>query len=235
MAAVQIFGRNIIIKPSGNGGGTTDPPESSPTGTRVAIYGDSITSNAGASNEANGYPAVYQGLTKLQVRTMSHYGRTVQEAATVVPKNSLENVIFSPTPEQVLYNPVFAYDADYKYLMIRTAVNDALQKPNSLTNATTFRNKYIQCLDRFIELGWPLNKLKLINIGTYHGSNQVVADAVLEYNLVIKQIGTEKNIQVIDIHAFDLTNGNLSLYADEVHPNDLGHLKHAQYLANLLP
>jgi len=224
-------GRKIIVLSSEV---PTDPELS---GTRVAGHGDSITEGANASSQSLAYPAIYQGATGLFFRTMSKYSKTVQEnVQSWNATNSLENTIFSPTPEQAQYNPVFSYDPDYKYIMFRLGINDCLQKPGSATSAATFKNKYLACLNRFFDLNWPANRLKLINIGTYHGPNGEVAQAVIDYNAAIAQIGAEKNIQVVDLYSFDLANGGAALYdVDGVHPNNNGHSKHGLYIASQLP
>lgn len=211
-------------------------PVPSPTGTRIGIYGDSISAGAGASTPSKAYYAIYETLTGLQVRSMSQYSRTVQEGVqSFNVTNSLENVVFSPTADQAQYNPVLEYPAnsDYKYIFFRLGVNDCLQKPNSSTNVTTFKDTYRECLQEFLDKGWPRNRLKLVNISTYLGSVSEVQQAVIDYNQAISELGTEFNFDVIDLNTLDADNNRPSLYDDDVHPNDAGHNLHGEYLASL--
>lgn len=211
-------------------------PIPAPTGNKIAIYGDSISAGAGASTPNKAYYAIYESLTGLQVHTMSQYSRTVQEGVqSFNVTNSLENVVFSPTADQAQYNPVLNYPAnnDYKYIFFRLGVNDALQKPNSSTNVTTFKDTYRDCLQVFINKGWPRNRIKLLNIGTYLGNNTETAEAVVDYNQAIAELGAEFNFQVVDLNTLDANNSRPSLYDDDVHPNDAGHELHGEYLASL--
>lgn len=215
---------------------STPIPE--PTGDRIAIYGDSISAGAGASTPDKAYYAIYEDITGLLVHTMSQYSRTVQEGVqSFNVTNSLENVVFSPTEDQQQYNPVLEYatSSNYKYIFFRLGVNDCLQKPGSGTTVTTFKNTYRDCLQVFIDKGWPRNRIKLINIGTYLGSDTEVQQAVIDYNQAILELGTEFNFQVVDLYTLDSNNDRPSLYGDDVHPNDIGHELHGEYLASLFP
>lgn len=209
-----------------------------PTGDRIAIYGDSISAGAGASTPDKAYYAIYEDVTGLLVHTMSQYSRTVQEGVqSFNVTNSLENVVFSPTADQAQYNPVIEYPANsnYKYIFFRLGVNDCLQKPNSDTDVTTFKNTYRDCLQVFIDKGWPRNRIKLLNISTYLGSVVEVQEAVVEYNQAIAELATEFGFDLVDLNTLDADNNRPSLYGDDVHPNDAGHQLHGEYLGSLFP
>lgn len=226
MAVVGIAGWFNVAK--------VTPPQ--PTGDSIIIYGDSISAGAGASAPDKAYYAIYEDVTGLQVRTMSQYSRTVQEGVqSFNATNSLENVVFTPTADQAQYNPVLDYagNTKYKYIFFRLGVNDAIQKPGSSTNVTTFKDTYRDCLQVFIDKGWPRNRLKLINIGTYLGNNSETAQAVIDYNGAIAELATEFNFDLIDLNTLDAENNRPSLYGDDVHPNDAGHLLHGNYIASL--
>lgn len=219
-----VQGRNIISHITGN-----------PTGTRVIIHGDSITAGSSASVSGNAYTNLYKNITGLDVWPMGVSSRTVQESVqNWNVTNSLVNVVFSPTNDQAQYQPVFSYDSDFKYIIFRLGINDCLQKPSSSTSTITFKSEYIRCLNRFLELGWPVNRIKLINIGSYLGSNSEIIQAVSNYNTAITEICNQLNFQLIDLAGYDSTQNINTMYADDVHPNDLGHSNHATYIASII-
>jgi hypothetical protein len=234
-----IRGRNFHItqdEPEQGGGGTTNPPPL--TGTRVILINDSIGEGALASSQSLAFPAIYQNITGLQVRRMGQYSRTVQEIGLSWNKNnSWENMVFSPTSDQAQYNPVFAFDADYKYVIVQLVINDVLQKSqsNGLANINTFKDAYLRCLNRYLELGWPKNRIKLLTSGMYTGGDGEILSTQQEYNIGIKQVGVEKNVQVIDLFNYLLQANYQSMYADLVHPNDAGHDYIGRFIATQLP
>ena len=206
------------------------------SGSKVIIHGDSITADAGASDHNHAYYMIYQTATGYPVTTMAQYSRTVQEAVqSWNATNSLYNVVFDPTPDQELYNPLIPYDPTYRYLMFRLGINDCLQKPSSSTNVTTFKDTYKECLQAFLDLGWPKNKIKLINISSYLGADAEVIQACIDYRSAIEEIGEEMEFQVLNLQPLDAANNPPDLYADLVHPNDAGHLLHGNYLISQLP
>lgn len=215
----------------------TQNEEELPTGDRTTQYGDSITSGASATSSELAYPAVYESITGMYMRTMSAYSRTVQEA--VQPwnaTNSLYNVMFNPTSDQAQYNPTLPFDPTIKYIGSQLGVNDALQQPGTNTNAQTFKTAYLQCWNRLLELGWPKNRLKIANIIAYLGTNQQVKQNVIEYNLVIGQISQELGIELIDVNAFVHSFSDMSaMFSDDVHLTNLGHARLGQFWASKLP
>lgn len=208
-----------------------------PTGDKIGIYGDSISVGAGASNNNNAYYSIYEDITGLQIHTMSQYSRTVQEGLQQFNlTNSLENLIFNPTSDQLLYSPVLTYsgNTNYKYLFFRLGVNDILQKVGTISTKDTFKETYKECLNEFLLKGWPRNRIKLINIGSYLGNIGEIQQALITYNQAVFEIGNEMGFQVVDLHTLDTQNNPSSLYADDVHPNDLGHFLHGSYIASLI-
>lgn len=152
-------------------GGPENPPvtEPSPSGTKVIFHGDSITAGANATNPSLSYSAKYAQATGYNVQTMAQYSRTIQEGVqSWNNQNSLQNVVFSPTPDQQQYSPIIPYDSSYRYLVFRLGINDCIQKAGSNTTVSTFKSTYKSCLQHFMAVaGWPNYKIKLIGIGSY--------------------------------------------------------------------
>jgi len=199
------------------------------------IHGDSITQGSNATTPQLAYPALLGGILGIDILTNASSGRTVQESVlSWNATNSLENVIYNPTIAQQLYNPIIEYDSIFDFLLFRLGVNDCLQKPGSSTSVMTFKDTYKRCLKFFINSGWPANIIHLVNIGSYLGWTDEVKDAVIVYNTAISELCLELGLTLIDLNSFDKQHVIAELYSDDVHPNNLGHMEHAQFIASEL-
>lgn len=226
-----------------------------PTGTKVMMYGDSITANAYTSNPDLGYPKQYSIASGYDVQTVARYSRSIIEGLVSYNSgNSLQDMIENITDlYHQEYDPILSYNPDVIALTFRLGVNDVLQfcsndlVPEWYTNGArdverfiaVFKENYIRSLQYFHNIkGWPMNKMYLINMGYYGGEDLLTKQIFDRINQAITEVASFLNIKLIDINSF-VTAGNpnnsLGWYGDYVHPNDTGHPLEGQWLATKVP
>lgn len=206
--------------------------------THWAYDGDSITIGVGASDEGHSYVNLFAALKGLTIVRRAQSGRTLQKVTTTNPDNSMENVFFTPTSDQIANEPRIIYDPMYAGRSIRIGINDVFGREHG-GSAATFKSMYQNILDEMYGDGWPANKLYIINIGRYRSDENETNDAVQLFNEKIVELCTDNGIQLLNQYALDEANGTDPVYNDDhTHPNDLGCLKSAQMMdseINLIP
>lgn len=200
-------------------------------GVNYLIFGNSIVAGVGVSNINDSFPRVLANMLGVTVNINAQPGENLQK---LFGTNSLTNLLFEPTPEQLANQPVpDTFDSSfYKKWIIEVVINDArLNGQDEYNNNTTFKAAYIRILNEFNLRGCPDSCIVMANCGIYLNADQETNDRITAFNGVINEIKIERpNIQVIDIHSelMSLPEPKSQYFSDGLHPNEQG----AQIIAN---
>lgn len=195
---------------------------------RVACVGDSITYGHGIYNwpEKN-YPKVLGTLlgSQYHVQNFGVCGRCVQDSSD------------QPYRADARYQKSLEYDADILVFMMGT--NDS--KPENWYGEAAFRQSLLQLLDSYLE-GKKHPQIYLCIPATAffaEGFSETVTKFDVQPKIVdqiaqiIRQIGTDRGYQLIDIHT--ITGSHPEWFtADSVHPDNDGAAAIAQAVYSVL-
>lgn len=184
---------------------------------KVACVGDSITYGHGVTPwHKNNYPAVLQNLLGdgYNVQNFGVSGTTAHSTGD------------QPYIKTDIYKQSIEYDADIIIFMLGS--NDS--KPESWTDAETFKKEYLALLDTYISdenspeiyLGIPAkafyeDKSQTSGLTSY----DIQGDIVEQIGGIVKEIAAERGYKYIDIYSLTAENPQW-FEADFVHPNAEG-------------
>lgn len=204
---------------------------------KIYICGDSIPYGVGVQNISDSWPNLLAVLLGVAVTVNAQPGENLQK---LFGTNSLTNLLFEPTPEQLANQPIFETwnSTEYEKLLIEPIINDArLNGQDEFNNATTLKAAYIKILNEFNRKGCPDSSIILMDCGVDLGADQETNNRIITFNNVIYQLQTERPLLgVIPVNAFltALPEPQTQFYADDLHYNEMLTPRFTQFVYDFL-
>lgn len=210
----------------------------------AVFYGDSITVGAFATGwDSSDKSNTWVGKL-LDARYTPYDGNDSQNYGVVSMclqnvndnTNSLEYVF--DNPNYIQYGSrIVPYNDTFKNIFLAFGTNDCFQYNDENNPITNYTISLQHIFDRLISVGWPVEKMVMVNgfILDYSIQQNPVQARHLSIVSQIENFCAANNIKCIDTYNYMVNNGGLSLLSDDgVHPNDDGHAAIAEcILANL--
>ena len=206
-------------------------------GVNNIVFGDSIPFGVGVSNVADSWPRLLAALLGVRVDVNAQPGENLQK---LFGTNSLTNLLFEPTSEQLASQPVFEIwnPNEYNKLIVEAVINDArLNGQDQYNNISTFKAAYYRILNEFNRKGCPDSSIVLMNCGIDLTADQETNDRIAAFNAVYPVMKSERpGLQIIDLHTFmaSLPEPKSQWFADGLHPNESLTPLIAQFMYNEL-
>lgn len=205
-----------------------------PTLSYAYFYGMSITEGVGASDFAHAWTSLTCAALGVKQSNYGVQGTTLMNAIPI-------DIANSPNMWENRSNLV-TYNSKIKYLVFDYGINDwGFNFPAYTAALAETQAKDI--LDVAINIkGFPVNRIKWIcgdiynpvTAPAFYVTNYgvpVPPDAIRDSDIrtAISNACAFYGVQFIDVRTYQVANGNLTLLADSVHPNDAGHQVKSDY------
>lgn len=210
-------------------------------GSNIIVFGDSLTEGQGVtSTQVWHYKfANLFGRGWYNAKT-SQGGRTLQSLNTNSPStNSLQYVRVNNalTTLPVQADAFYAYDPLFAYAIFLIGINDVLQSTGTGNTTANFISEYTAELNLLISNGWPISKIKIINLTQVDVALWSTATAlrIASYNTAIATVCTNFGIQLLDLNTWQNTQPSWTANTlDGLHWSAIQHEAVANFVSSQL-